>query len=1148
MLLDKKYFFSFFLLVIASSLSAQTTRIYAEHSVLASGKWHKVAVVENGIYKIDYDFVKTNCGIEPSSVSFGKIAVFGNGGGMIPERNAIFRYDDIQENAVWRIDQNGNGKMDAGDYILFYGEGADKWFYNSSSKTFSHEKNIYADENYYFLTTTEGTGKNISSVASPETFTHSANTFTDYAFHEKEEYNLLTSGRRWLGDKMNSYASSVSFSFNFPNRIAEEPIAYVSAVANASKNPATIAVSVNGQSKLVHNCNPRNTSNSSYEHTDASDTKNGSFLASGDQLNFIYSYSNADQTNNSNGYIDYLEVNVSRALVFGGNMLLFRNPKTIGTGSVTNFNISGTNTNIKIWDVTDPVNVRNIQAQLNGNTLSFNTETETLKEFAAVNIHGSFAAPTVRGEVANQDLHGLGAVDYIIVTDKSLLSAAQDLANYHSHLKTVVVDKALIYNEFGSGKQDLSAIRDFVKMFYDRANGDAGKKPKYLLLFGDASYDYKDRIANNTNLVPTYESVNSHDPLNSYNTDDFFGCLDDNEGGDMVQPQQGDIAIGRLPVGSVEEAQGMVNKIKSYKTTQTLGEWRNMVTVIGDETGHGADFQDQANEVGEYIRLNYSGYNIEKIICDAYRVQKTSGGDRYPDVNAAILNRINSGALVMGYTGHGGVNNLSYGRIFNIAEIQQLKNNRLPLFVTATCDFSKFDDPGKKSAGEVLINNPNGGAIASVTTVRVVFANENHLLQMAFFKRLFEEVNGQKPTLGELMNNAKNDQIQMQGNSDFVMRNIRKFVLLGDPALILNYPEYNVVTTEINNRPVAENRDTLSALKRVTIKGQIQTWDGNLLSSFNGICYPVVYDKLGSFNTLGNTGAAIKTYNSYKNILFKGACSVENGEFEFSFIVPKDINYQIGDGRISYYADNGILSDAHGYNNSIPIGGSSDSFDMNVEAPKVQLFMGDSTFKSGGITSENPSLFAILEAEGGINTSGNGLGHDITAVLDEETNSTLILNDYYASELNNFQRGTITYPFSNLAEGRHTLRLKAWDVYNNSAEDEIEFVVSSSAAFALSEIMNYPNPLIDYTCFSFEHNKAGENLDVTIQIYTATGSIVKTIQQSMTASGFRSGCIEWDGTNDAGGEIQKGIYIYRVQVREETGQTAHKSERLVVLK
>ncbi|HEY0262843.1 MAG TPA: type IX secretion system sortase PorU, partial [Chitinophagales bacterium] len=759
MLLKQKLLYSFFLTIFLNFASAQNLRSYAVHSALAQGQWYKVAISSTGIYKLDYTFIKNNCGFEPASTPFSKIAVFGNGGGMTPELSATFRYDDIQENAVWRVDNNSNGVMEEGDYILFYAQDANKWFYNSSNKSFYHQKNLYADENYYFITTTQGTGKGIASVQSEPSFTQSVSTFTDYAFHENEDYNLMNSGRRWLGDKMNAYNNSASFSFDFPNRIATDSVRYISIINNSSPYPGTFTLSVNGQTTYTQGISRIPASD--YQNTDNSYTKSGSFFTSGNSLSFAYNYSNSDQTNSSNGYIDYVEVNVSRALAMNGSALLFRNPNTVGTGNVTQFIISNTNSNVKVWNVTDPVNATNIPSQLSSNTLSFNYATDSIKEFAAVDIYGSFGIPTFSGEISNQDLHGLSALDDIIVCDISMMSAAEDLAHFHSNfngLRTKAISTDLIYNEFSSGKQDISAIRDFVKMFYDRANGDTSKQPKYLLLLGDASFDYKNRISGNTNFVPTYESVESSAPLNSYNTDDFFACLGDNDGGDMGTAQTMEIAVGRLPVDNADEAQAMVEKIKKYKSSDALGDWRNIVTVIGDETSHagGTDFENQASSLGDFVMQNYPSYNIDKIICDAYRVQSTAGGDRYPDVNAAIINRINSGALVISYTGHGGVDNLSNARIFNMSDIQQFTNiNRLPLFFTATCEFSKFDDPTKKSAGEFLVNNANGGGIASITTVRPVYITENYALQVALFNRLFQEVNGRKPTMGELLKNAK---------------------------------------------------------------------------------------------------------------------------------------------------------------------------------------------------------------------------------------------------------------------------------------------------------------------------------------------------------------------------------------------------------
>lgn len=1130
----------------ASQAAHRGGRSYASTSALAAGQWRKIGVSAEGIYKLDYTFIKNTLKLDVSG-DFSKIAVFGNGGGMVPERNSEARFDDIQENAIVRVDNNGNNKLDAGDYILFYGQGADRWLFDETSKTFSHQKNLYADKNFYFVTNTQGTGKAMGIVTPPSSNNQTATTFDDHQFHELEEYNLLSSGRTWLGDKMSSFKTDISFSFDFPNLITSAPVKYTSDVAANSPYTSTITLTGNGQTIATQNISgiPEYTYKPVYEDN----VKTGSFFSSANQIAFNYNFNNPDQNSTSNGYINYLEVVAKRALSLTGSAMPFRNADVTGAGNTTQFTLSNANANTRVWDVTDPTNAVSIAAQLNGSALSFNYETNTLKEFIALDEGGSFSAPEYIGDVANQNLHGLSQKDLLIVTSNDLLSAAQELGDFHNtrdNMRVAVVTTEQIYNEFGSGKQDISAIRDFVKMFYDRAGSDSTQLPKYLTLFGDGSFDPKDRMSDNNNKVPTYQSYNSNYPLSSYTSDDFFGCLDPTEGGDMNSRQGGDIAIGRLPVSTLAEAEGVVSKIKKYKSAPSLGEWRNIITTIGDEIGHGGTiFQQQADKLGEYIRLNNPNYNVEKIILDAYQVLSTPGGDRYPDVNAAILNRINNGTLAISYTGHGGIANLSNARIFNLNDIQLLKNEyRLPLFITATCEFSKYDDPEKKSAGEFLMTNSMGGGIGLITTVRPVFSDANDALQDALFNKLFEQFHGEKPTMGDLMTNTKN---YIMNGTD--IENTRKFVFLGDAALKLNYPEYNVVSTEINNTPIGLSTDTLKALKQVTIKGEVQDWSGNRLTTFNGTCNPLVYDKLSSFKSLGNVpGYPIQAFNAYKNILFKGACSVTNGAFEYSFIVPSDINYQIGDGRISYYADNGDQIDAHGYDNSIKIGGAEDTFNIDTTGPQVQLYMDSITFEFGGLTDENPKMFGILEAKGGINTTGNGLGHDITAILDGDAKNPIVLNEFYRSDLNNFRKGKVEYPFSKLAEGKHSLKLKAWDIYNNSGEAYTEFVVSNSAKLALTHVWNYPNPVIDKTCFSFEHNCADEQFTVDIKIYSIEGVMVKRINQTLDADGFRVDCIEWDGLDNGGASIGKGVYVYKLTLIDAKGNAVQKTERLVVLK
>lgn len=1128
---------------------AKRLQSYTSNSVLAAGTWYRVGVLNTDVYKLDYNFLKNTCGFDLANTNFSTIAVFGNGGGMIPELNAAARYDDLQENPTYIVDNNGNNRVDQGDYILFYGQGPDRWIFDSTNSRFVYEKNLYVDTNFYFITADQGTGKRIQSTPSLSGATQTITQFDDHAAHQVDKYNTLSSGKQWYGDLMSTLNSSTTINFSFPNIITSSRVQCSSSVMANSAYSSYFTVNLNGGQQLF----TQSTSNvvaNSYSDAFEPSYYSGTFTAPSDNFSLVYNFNNPDATGSSFGYIYNVTLNAKRALTYiGGGAMFFRSIASIGSGNVSQFNVANATANMHIWDISDITAVKEIGTPSAG-TMSFAVQTPSLKEFAAVDYSSSYANPIGVEKVANQNLHAIGQPNMLIITPDDFLSASNDLAAFHSqydHLTVKVATLRQIYNEFGSGKRDLSAIRDFIRMPYEKAGGDSTKFPRYVLLFGDGSFDPKDRVPDNNNQMPTYQSPSSQNILNSFTTDDFFGCLDPNEGGDMSDSQLVDVAVGRLPAANATEAQGMVDKIKLYKSASTLASWRNIVTMVSDEPFDktpGNEFEGDADGLSESIRLNYPAYNVSKIYCDAYQRVATPGGARYPDVNTAILNQINTGTLLISYTGHGGISNWANARIFNLSAIQNLQNReKMPAFVTATCEFSRFDDPGKKSAGEFLITNPIGGAIAMVTTVRPVYEDANTTLQTAFYPYCFSNYEGRKPTIGEVVMQTKNNHSVVSTGI-----NAREFVLLGDPAMTLDYPQYNVVTTKVDNVPISQPHDTLKALKYVTISGEVRDWNGAKLTSFNGTCYPLIYDKLGVYYTLQNDPGYDKfPYNAYKSTLFKGQCSVVNGAFSFSFIVPKDINYAIGYGRISYYADNGTI-DANGYQNDIVIGGVSDSNITSRVGPVIKLFMNDNKFVYGGITDANPKLYAELSDPYGINTTGNGLGHDMTCVLDANTQNPIVLNNYYQSALNNFRQGTVLYPFSNLSTGTHTLKMKAWDILNNSSEDNTEFVVASSAKLALQHVFNYPNPFTTNTSFMFEHNKPGEELNIMIQIFSVSGKLIKTIQQDVVSSGYRVDNLKWDGLDDYGDKIGKGVYVYKVHVRDMEGNTANQFQKLVVLR
>lgn len=1137
------------------TLKSETRAVhtYASNSVLQSGTWYKVAIGSDGIYKLPYTFFQ-GLGHDMTTLNPQNIRVYGNGGQSVPELNSAPRPDDLVENAIY-VEGENDGVFNEADYVLFYGKGTNTWTYDSTACfRFTHDVNLYSDSAYYFITTDLGAGKRIQTQASSSSpATHTVTSFDDYAFHENDNVNFIKSGRQWFGEYFDN-VTSYNFSFSFPNIDPAYPASVNTNMASRYliSGNASYAISSQSGSTIISTAS---VSGSSYDHYARIMSGCYTFTPSSPTITVNVTKQTADAV----AWLDYIEVNVRRLLTLSGSQMQFRDMQSVGPGRIAQYELTSS-LPAQVWDISD---IYNIKAQTLSNPSStlyqFTLPADSLKQYIAFT-GSSFNTPVYNGTVANQDLHALSDKDYIIVAHPDFYQEAVQLAQFHENkdtLSTIVVTPQQIYNEFSSGAQSASAIRDFIKMFYDRAAG-ADEMPQYLLLFGDGSYDNKNRFTNNTNFIPSYQSENSTIPTSTYVSDDFYGLLDDNEG--VWNFDAVDVGIGRFPVKNKSEAQTAVNKILSYTktgfapttgsesscnnqaSTSPFGSWRNIICFVGDDEDGGIH-TSQADQQATLVDTTYDSYDIDKIYLDAYQQEATPGGNRYPGVVDAINKRIEKGCLIMNYTGHGGEVGLAHERVIEVSQINKWNNaNNLFLFFTATCEFSRYDDPDRTSAGEYAFLNANGGAIALFTTVRLVFASPNFLLNRDFYTAAFEPVNGRMPRLGDLYEFIKN---QPGGNSV----NSRNFTLLGDPALTLAYPKYSIMTDSVNSSLVTSlSSDTLKALSFVRVSGHLNDNDGNLLSSYNGTLYPTVYDKPQTITTLSNDGSASPPYSFklQKNVLYKGKVSVTNGRYSFSFIVPKDIAYQYGIGRISYYAENGT-EDAQGNYEKIIIGGSNDTAASDAIGPEVSLYMNDVKFVYGGLTDENPDIYSVIKDNNGINTVGNGIGHDIAAVLDGNTEKSIILNDYYQSDLNSYKSGSIRYPLEELSEGKHTLKLKVWDVYNNSSETYTEFVVAKSAKLALTHVLNYPNPFTTRTQFYFEHNQTCSMLEVQVQIFTVSGKLVKSIDQFVTTEGFRSEPVEWNGRDDFGDKIGKGVYVYRVKVKTTEGSTAEKYEKLVIL-
>ncbi len=1103
------------------------------NSVLAEGTWFKVRINKTGIFKITYQELK-EMGFDVS-VNPHKIAVFGNGGGILPENNSRPRHDDLVQNPIVVKGEN-DGSFDPNDYILFYGEGPVTWSYSTATKAFNFQTNYYDDYSYYFITALKENAKRVEVQDSPgSNYDILVDDFVDYAFHEVDERNLFNTGRLWFGEVYDVDVSK-DFVFSFPNLLSEAGSGYMKC------SFASRAFSANSFDLYVNNQLEKTLVMGVVSSTDRYQlgrvkVTEFAFTPSSDELIVRTLYRR--NSNNSTGYLDYIALNVKRKLLMTGNQMLFRKPVSGDNADIARYRIGNANAGLIVWDVTNPVNAEKVNTQFSSGKIEFNATADTLTQYIAFYDGGGLYQTEFVEQVENQNLHALKNIDFLIITHKDFIDEANRLAEFHRTEDGMTVHVTVpekIYNEFSSGSQDITAIRDFVKMLYDHS--DAGREIKYLLLFGDASFDYKDILTDNTNYVPCWESVESMNIVNSIASDDYFGYLDNSEGGNGSG--RVDLGIGRFVVATPEQAKTAVNKAIHYatNTNRVMNSWRNLVTFVADDGDNNLHLR-HAEQLSTYLYENYPVYNIDKIYLDAYKQISTPGGQLSPDMNKGINDRIEKGTLILNYSGHGGEAGLGHEKFMQIADINSWTNyNQLSLFITATCEFTRYDDPTRMSAGEFVFLNEKGGGIALLSTTRATFASSNLALNMAIYRNnIFMKVNGNYPCLGDVIMNSK----VLGGNND------SKFILIGDPALKIAYPQYTAETIKINSRVTQEDiSDTLQALSKVSVEGIVTDQFGNQLTDFNGLVFPTVYDKFAEILTYGDESSPV-TFLLRKNILFNGKAAVSNGEFKFEFIMPKDISYKYGVGRISYYLRNDS-TDGNGYYENIIIGGFNEEAEEDNEGPDISLYMNDTTFISGDITDQNPDLLAFVFDESGINTTGNGIGHDILAVIDDDQNMTYNLNDYYEADINNFQQGTINYPFSNLEDGKHVLSLRVWDIYNNSSTAYLEFIVMSENDLIIENLINYPNPFIDQTSFVFDHNQSGQDLDVKIQIFALDGKLVRTIEKRITPEGYKSPPIKWNGVNDNGAKIAKGFYIYRITVRKENGTTAEDVSKLVFLR
>lgn len=1108
-------------------------RSYANSSVLSTGDWYRLAVKETGIYRLDYQDLAA-MGIDPGVIDPRQIRIYGNGAGMLDEANSTPRTDDLMENAIY-VSGEEDGVFHEGDYVLFYGEGPVILKFSPFFLKYEQEINLYSDETYYFLTMEQGEGRRVQpgEVIESEP-SHEVYHTESLVYHEREEVNLVKSGKTWYGEVFNSQLR-YDIGFELPYADLTGPVYLKASLAGRSTTPSRFDIYAGGE--YVSKVDVPSVSLGSNTYARPLVTSFLPIYPENESVEIGIEF----QKNGTNdiGWLNYINLNYLRHLVFDGGSLVFRDPRINGPGLIARYHMQTQVGQPVVWDVTDPGAITRQFLVPESSGFSIKAHADNYREFIVFDSTGYLDARFVE-KVENQDLHGILQVDYLIVSHPVFLEQAERLAGFHrqsSGMVVHVVTPQQIYNEFSSGAQDVTAIRDFARMLYDRP--DTGGEFAYMLLFGDASYDYMGRIQPDHNFVPTYQSRESLNLAASFVTDDYFGCLDFDEGSNGSGTV--DIGIGRLPAHTLEQATAMVDKILHYSShaSANFGPWRNEINFIGDDEDNNIHL-NQAEGLAEITQRLGPVYNIKKIYLDAYEQLQTPGGTRYPEAYAAITKAIDEGCLIINYTGHGGEIGWAGERVLDIPAIQAFRNlDNLPVFVTATCEFSRYDDPALTSAGELVILNPHGGGIALFTTTRLAYSQSNYALNKRFYEAVFilDSLSGEYPRLGDLIRLSKTPSNQ----------NIKNFVLLGDPALLMAYPKMKVRTLSVTNENASRPADTIHAMSTVTITGQVEDLKGNKLSGFNGVLNPAVYDKPVLYNTRGNDpGSKITGFYMQDRILYKGVISVINGEFSFTFVVPRDISYQYGAGKISYYAvDTNTFLDAHGHD-LVWIGGSDSLALADTSGPEIRLYLNTLSFVSGDITTPEPLLIARFYDESGINTVGNGIGHDIVAIIDENYQMPIVLNQYYVPRADSYQEGEIYYQLGPFQNGTHTLTLKAWDVLNNSSEATISFQVNTGAKLYLNDAYNYPNPAREGTWFVFRHNKPGSSFDVTIRIFNLTGQQVNTLSYSFSNENTESEPYYWNGRDAGGYELSSGFYVYRVVARSDDGYYAEISRKLIL--
>ena len=1101
------------------------TVCHAGTSVLSSGRWVRFAVTEEGIYRITYQEI-ADLGLDPETV-----ALYGTTGEALRETPGPADGETLQEIPVW-TETGTDGVFGPGDFILFYGQGPLTRTF-SSSAGYGHSLHPYDTRNCYYLTSRPG-GQRIAVRENRLQPTVEVDHYDDFAVHESELTNLLGSGRQWYGEQLTNGRPVQTVAFQLPNADPEWPVQVFCRTVSRNTGTAYLTVSCGGAETPAQRLPAIDLSETDGDYAAPfACILPGAHAGAGGNLDVTLTMTAGGGM--AYVWIDYIRLLARSHLRTGTGPLFFRDYYSTGTGMVARFHLSGGTAGTRVWDITDPHGVFALQVEPDAGEVTFTADASELREYVAFRTDQPLLSPVwldaEEATVENQDLAGLPDADLIIITPPAFAAQAGQLAELHrihDGMSVAVATDEQIYHAFSGGKTDPAAIRNFLKYKYEQYGT---HRLKYALLMGDGTYDNRaiTAAAKNERHVVTYQSDNSLSLVSSFTSDDYFGIF-----GEDASPVTGhmDIGVGRLPVKSAEEAAAVVEKIGRYLTEPQWGAWhRTLCFMADDEDGNSHLMQTEA--MTAYLAENHPEFDIQKLYLDAYRQETTLNGHRYPEVQNTLKQSLANGILVLNYVGHGNETGLTNERVINETDIATWRNTVYPLFITASCEFGRYDNHMLVTAAEKLLLMPEGGAIGLLSATRLVYSELNSQLNAAFYRYAFAADGTGR--LGDILRQAK--------NASQLGVNARAFALLGDPALRLAAPRGRIALTDINGQSPEEA--SLQAFQTVTVSGEVLKADGSSDTGFDGTADLVLYDKPATRHTLDNDGEGATAAFQTNPVLFRGTCSVSQGQFSLTFTLPGDLDYTPGQGQVVCYAWNGT-TDAAG-RAAVTVGGSAAPPETDRDGPEIRLFLNDTLFRAGGLANEQPVVLAFLRDESGINVSENAFGHPLELQLQAPDGTTSVwqVNAWYRSSTDDASAGQLTYRLPTLAPGLYTLQMEAWDICNNRTTASLPFQVVRSRAVTVRNLRNYPNPFSDGTRFYFEHNQPDAPIEAVIRIYATDGSLLRVLSEEIPAGGYTAGDMAWDGRTASGKKIGPGIYLYRLSLRFKDGRTVTESAKLI---